>query len=309
MCSKTANLTPSIVTENLSKQYIGANHFALENLSISIYPGEVYGFLGPNGAGKSTAIRLLMDFIRPTNGRAEILSLDTIKDGVAIKNSVGYLAGDMAMYPKMTGRQYLMYMADLQPSSSKAYTRELVKRMKVDMNKKIGELSRGNKQKIGIVQAFMHKPAILILDEPTSGLDPLMQEEFYALVSEAKQRGATVFMSSHILSEVQKICDRVGIIRDGKLVSEQNIAEMNIEAAQTFDIYFADKVPLAALKKIKGVEIVSSSDRQITIHMHAKLAPLFALLARHDVLKIDAQNLDLETVFMKYYGEVGDKNA
>jgi ABC-2 type transport system ATP-binding protein len=198
-------------------------------------------------------------------------------------------------------------MNDLQPPVSKAYIRELTTRLKADLNMRLGELSRGNRQKIGIIQAFMHQPQILILDEPSSGLDPLMQEVFYELLNESKQRGATVFISSHILSEVQKMCDRVGIIRDGKMVTERNISEMATEAAQTFDLTFADKVPLPELKKVPGVKVVSHNGVDATIHVHGKLAPLFALLSKYDVLKLNARNLDLEEVFMRFYQEKGGK--
>lgn len=294
---------PAIETNKLSKRYGRGDKYALKDLSIKVMPGEVYGFLGPNGAGKSTAIRLLMNFIQPTDGSATILGQDIVQDSVNIKRSVGYLSSDAGMYKKMTGQQYLDYMSELQPASSAKYRKELVKRLSADPNKKLGELSRGNRQKIGIIQAFMHQPQILILDEPTSGLDPLMQEEFYGLVKEARQRGASVFASSHILSEVQKMCDRVGIIRDGKLVGEREIAEMAAEAAQTFDITFAGKPPLAKLKKLRGVRNVGQEDNRLTLHFHGKLAPLLAELSTYDVTAIDTRQLDLEEVFLGFYQE------
>lgn len=295
-----------IVIESLTKRYGSSDTLALDNLSLSVGSGEVYGFLGPNGAGKSTAIRLLMNFIKPTSGSAQILGKDIVTDSVSIKQSVGYLSGDAAMYPKMTGKQFLTYMGELQPATSKKYVSELERRLKADTAKRLGELSRGNKQKIGIIQAFMHQPQVLILDEPSSGLDPLMQEVFYELVREAKQRGATVFASSHILSEVQKMCDRVGIIRNGKLVTERNINDMTVDAAQTFDITFVGKMPIAELKRLKGCRVVGHKDTNVTIHMHGKLAPLFALLSKHNVTNIDARNLDLEEVFMGFYQDTGD---
>lgn len=292
----------NIVIHKLTKRYRGTARAALTDLSLAVAPGEVYGFLGPNGAGKSTTIRLLMNFIQPSGGSASILGKDIVRQSVAIKKSVGYLAGDFEMYPKMTGEQYIDYMNELQPVQDRTYVAELVKRLQADMYKPLGTLSRGNRQKIGIVQAFMHQPDVLILDEPTSGLDPLMQEVFYQLIDEAKQRHATVFISSHILSEVQRLCDRVGIIRDGRLVAERNIAEMQTEAAQTFEIVFADKkAPAAALKKIKGVKVVESAGASVTIHVHGKLGPLFAELATRDVVKITARSLDLEELFMKFY--------
>ncbi len=297
-----SSIMPSIAISNLTKRYTGADIKALDDVSLAVQPGEVYGFLGPNGAGKSTAIRILMNFIQPSDGHVEILGHDSVKDSVVIKKSVGYLSGDSAVYPRMTGQQFLDYMHDLQPAIKKSYIAELAKRMHADLNKKLGELSRGNRQKIGIIQAFMHQPQVIILDEPSSGLDPLMQEVFYELIKESKQRGAAIFMSSHILSEVQKVCDRVGIIREGKLIGERNIDEMASEAAQTFDIAFKGKAPLAALKQVKGVRIISHDKNQVTIHMHGPLSPLFNLLGREDVVGIDAHRLDIEEMFMRYYG-------
>ena len=302
MSSSKTPSKPVIVIDNLSKIYPGTETPALDRLTIKVHEGEVYGFLGPNGAGKSTAIRMLMNFILPSSGTATIAGKDITKDTLEIRSSIGYLSGDLAMYPKMTGSQFLDYMNSLQsaPVSSKVIE-TLAKRLKANLSKPIGELSRGNRQKIGIIQAFMHDPEVLILDEPTSGLDPLIQETFLELVREAKDRGACVFMSSHVLSEVQKVCDRVGIIKEGKLVSEKDIREMAIEAAQTFEIVFAKKAPLTALKSVPGIKIESHKGGTVIIHMHGALAPLFAVLARHEVLKIDARNLDLEESFMHFY--------
>lgn len=281
--------------------------FALRDLTLHVQPGEVYGFLGPNGAGKSTTIRTLMNFIQPTGGSATVLGHDIVKDAVKIKRAVGYLAGDGALYAKMTGRQYLDYLGELQPPVSRAYEQELTKRLRTTLDKPLGALSRGNRQKISIVQAFMHQPKLLILDEPSSGLDPLMQEVFYELISEARARGSAIFMSSHILGEVQKVCDRVGIIRDGELVAERNIADMAKEAAQTFDLVFKEKVPLAALRKLPCVQhVVENGPQSVTLHARGELTPLFALLARHTVTHIDTRTLDLEEAFRHYYQAGGN---
>lgn len=304
MSSREA-VDPAIVVSNLSKQYSGAKKLSLDSLSLQVAPGEVYGFLGPNGAGKSTAIRILLNFLQPTSGSAAILGLDIVKNSVEIKNSVGYLSGDFAVYSKLTGAQYLDYMAELRPAVSKKYINELIKRLKAEPEKRMGDLSRGNRQKFGIIQAFMHQPKILILDEPTSGLDPLMQEQFYELIQEAKVRGSAVFMSSHILSEIQKTCDRVGIIRDGKLVDESSINDLQKEASQTFDITFSGPAPTGELKKLSGGKVTNVTETTVTLHMRGKLAPLFLLLSRHDVSKIDARNLDLEELFLGFYGKTG----
>lgn len=297
--------TAAIDCQKLSKRYRHSKTDALHELTITVNTGEVYGFLGPNGAGKSTTIRTLLNFIQPSGGHGTILGFDIVKDSVEIKQHIGYLSGDLSMYPKMTGKQFLDYMNDLLPATSRAYRQELVKRLQADLKKPLSDLSRGNRQKIGIVQAFMHQPEVLILDEPTSGLDPLMQEEFYELVSEAKQRGATVFSSSHILGEVQKMCDRVGIIREGRLVAERKIADMASEAAQTFDITFREDPPLAVLKRIKGLQIIGHHGHTVTFHFHGVLKPLLAELANYDVTQLDTRNLDLEEVFLRFYKQHG----
>lgn len=290
-----------LVIKNLSKRYGKSDKLALDNLSLEVKPGEVYGFLGPNGAGKSTTIRLLLNFIQPTGGNATILGYDIVRQTTSIKKHLGYLSGDFSVYNKMTGKQYLEYLSELQPLKTKGYEKALAKRLKADLGKPLGELSRGNRQKVGLIQAIMHEPEVLILDEPTSGFDPLIQEEFYNLMQEAKQRETVVFASSHILSEVQKMCDRVGIIREGRLIVERSIAEMAVEAAQTFDITFAKTVPLAELKKIKGLQITSRNKNKVTAHIHGQLAPLFSLLSKTDVTGIDTRSLDLEEVFMRFY--------
>jgi ABC-2 type transport system ATP-binding protein len=192
-------------------------------------------------------------------------------------------------------------MCELQGSVDQNYRRELMRRLKADGGKRLGDLSRGNRQKFAIVQAFMHKPQVLILDEPSSGLDPLMQETFYDLLHEAKARGASVFMSSHILSEVQKVCDRVGIIRDGKLIAERDIVEMTQEAAHTFEITFDGKPPLADLKRLKGARITGNDDHQVTLQFHGELPPLLTTLAKHNVVQLEVRQLDLEELFMHYY--------
>jgi ABC-2 type transport system ATP-binding protein len=192
-------------------------------------------------------------------------------------------------------------MEELQPSKSQAYRKDLGKRLRAELHKPLKDLSRGNRQKIGIIQAFMHQPDILILDEATSGLDPLMQEVFYDLMRESTARGAAIFASSHILGEVQKMCDRVGIIKDGRLIAERNIADMATDAAQTFDISFAGQPPLAALKKIKGLRVSSHNNHSVALHIQGDLTALFRLLANHSVTQLDTRQLDLEEVFLHFY--------
>lgn len=301
------NTEPSINIQNLTKQYRGTSAPSLSNLTLQVMPGEVYGFLGPNGAGKSTTIRTLMNFLMPTNGSAQILGKDIVAETVEVRQSVGYLSGDFATYPKMTGRQFIEYLDELHGNESQKYAHEIEKRLQAVTNKRLGELSRGQRQKIGIIQAFMHKPQVLILDEPSSGLDPLMQEVFYELIKEAKERGAAVFMSSHIMAEVQKVCDRVGIIREGKLITERAVAELATEAAQTFDITFNDKPPITELKKIAGLQVTDHTDTQVTLHMRGDLQQLFQVLGKHKVASMDTRTLDLEEMFLHYYQNGGQK--
>jgi ABC-2 type transport system ATP-binding protein len=264
-------------------------------------PGEVYGFLGPNGAGKSTTIRLLMNFIQPTKGTATIFGKDIVSDSVAIKQSVGYLAGEVALYPKMTGREFLDYMAALQPSQPKSYIKELAGRFQANLDVKIRDLSKGNRQKIGLLQAFMGRPKVLILDEPTSGLDPLMQEEFFTLLKEVTKDGGCVFFSSHNLAEVQRVCDRIGFIREGQLISEQNIVEVAQAAARPFNITFLDKVPKAELSAVKGAKVTASGHQQLTVSLRGDLSPMFKVLANHKVAGINQQEINLEEEFLRFY--------
>ena len=290
-----------ITLNKLSKRYPGAKEFSLKNVTLSVPAGEVYGFLGANGAGKSTTIRTLLNFIQPTEGTATIMGLDIVQDSVAIKRHVGYLAGELALYDKMTGKQFLSYMAELQPVKEKGYISELVRRFGADINKPIGELSKGNRQKFGVIQAVMHQPDVLILDEPTSGLDPLMQEEFFKIVREFKERGASVFVSSHNFAEVQRMCDRIGFLRDGKLISEQTLADLANKAAHTFTLTFAKDAPVAELKKLAKSHVNVIDDHRVTISVEGQLTPLFGVLASHTVTHLEQQEINLEEEFMRFY--------
>jgi ABC-2 type transport system ATP-binding protein len=292
---------PAIITKDLSKQYVVNGPYALKELNIQVKRGEVYGFLGPNGAGKSTTIRLLLNFIQPTRGTAQILGNDIVQQTVELKKSVGYLSGDFRAYEKLTGHQFLQYMSELQPLKRPSYKQQLAKLFNLDLSKRIGTLSKGNRQKVGIIQAFMHEPDILILDEPTDGLDPFMQETFYNLTRESKKRGATIFVSSHNLPEVQKMCDRVGIIKNGILVSESTIAELIEQASQTFYITFKDKPPLSSLKKVGGVKILTTEGNKVSLQARGDLSPLLTLLAKSNVVALTTRELDLEKEFMRYY--------
>jgi ABC-2 type transport system ATP-binding protein len=292
--------TPVIDCQKLSKRY-GRDGFALQDLDMQVRAGEIYGFLGPNGAGKSTTIRTLLNFIQPTSGQASILGLDIVKDSVKIKSHVGYLAGEVALYPRMTGQQFLDYMAALQPIKNPDYLKHLIKRFDAQLDKPIENLSKGNKQKLGVIQACMHEPEVLILDEPTSGLDPLMQSVFYEVVEDAKQRGAAVFLSSHDLAEVRKMCDRIGFIRDGQLVAEKTISDLQDNAEHSFDITFTGELPLKQLRALHGATVEKLTDTSLNVQLKGSLTPLFKILASHSVIALDKHEVNLEDEFLHLY--------
>jgi len=291
----------SIAIDKLTKRYGRAAAPALSNLTIQIGKGEVYGFLGANGAGKSTAIRTLLNFIQPTSGSATIMGYDIVRQSMEVKQHVGYLAGEIALYSRMTGKEFLAYMAELQPLKSKSYSAELIKRFEADTSKPLGALSKGNRQKFGLIQAAQHEPDVLILDEPTSGLDPLMQEEFFHLIRESRERGASVFVSSHNFTEVQRMCDRVGFIRAGELVAEQTLASLAATAAHTFTLTFADRAPTAELRRLPHVHVTAHDEHLLTISIEGELTPLFRLLASHHVTRLEQQEVNLEEEFMRFY--------
>ena len=294
-----------IILHNLSKRYAGTHEFALNDASLAVAAGEVYGFLGANGAGKSTTIRTLLNFIQPTSGTATIAGHDIVHESVAVKKHVGYLAGDVALYDKLTGEQFLKYMAELQPPRDPSYAQQLARDFQAQLDKPLGMLSKGNRQKIGIIQAFMHQPDVLILDEPTSGLDPIMQEVFFNAVRAAKQRGACVFFSNHNLAEVQRICDRVGFIRLGKLIREQSLAELAHSAAHTFDVTFRDVAPLPALQAIARAQVTASADKHhasIVVPAEA-LSQFFRVLAEHRIQQFQQREVNLVEDFLNFYRE------
>jgi ABC-2 type transport system ATP-binding protein len=295
----------AIKTKKLSKRYDHAPSYALKDLSIEVQPGEVYGFLGPNGAGKSTTIRTLLNFIQPTSGTAQVLDLDIVRDSVELRGNVGYLSGEFKLYEGLTGQQFLDYMGQLQPPKNQNQRQKLVERFEAELNKPVGDLSKGNRQKLGLIQAFMHEPAVLILDEPTSGLDPLMQEAFFQLVHESKENGAALFISSHNFSEVLRMCDRVGFIRSGELVGEERISDLQDKAAHSFVITFAKTAPVSELEQIKQATIVSHDDHTVRLRLEGDLTPLFRVLASHKVQRLDQETANLEEEFLRFYE--GDK--
>src|SRR5689334_2884371 len=244
-------MTTLVETQGLTKRY-GSSR-GIEDVSFTINEGEVFGFLGPNGAGKTTTIRTLMGLLRPTAGSARIAGLDCWDQSVEVKRLVGYLPAELSLDPNLTGGQILEYFGHLRGGVDQAYLKQLIKRLDLDPSRKFRHYSSGNKRKVVLIQAFMHRPRVLILDEPTNGLDPLNQQEFDLMVKEAREEGRTVFLSSHILSEVEKTCSRVGIIRDGRLVRIGDVAEVKAIKRYEITITFASAVPAETFQRLEGV--------------------------------------------------------
>jgi ABC-2 type transport system ATP-binding protein len=301
--------SPAILTEGLTKTYGRRRSRGIARLDLEVRPGEVFGFLGPNGAGKTTTIRVLLDLIRPTSGRALVLGRDSRRETLAIQARSGYLPGELYLYPNLTGRETLRYLGNLRGGVEWDYVAALADRLDCDLERKVADLSSGNKRKIGLIQAFMHRPELLILDEPTSGLDPLVQREFYRLLDEARETGQTVFLSSHVLPEAQRVCDRVAFIREGELVAVEDVAALTGKAVRELEVVFARPVPSAAFAGIPGVTGVVADGGEaamLRLTVTGSLDPVLKKLAEHQVLDLVSQVPDLEDVFMTFYAGEGD---
>jgi ABC-type multidrug transport system ATPase subunit len=291
---------PAIEIEGLTKDY-GAGH-GLFDLRLAIDAGDVFGFLGPNGAGKTTTIRLLMGMIRPTAGWAKIFGLDCRKQSAAVKRKVGYLPGELAQFGGLRGSEVVSYIGGLRGGFDHQLARQIAESFDLDLGRRFREYSRGNKQKLGILLAFMHRPQLLILDEPTGGLDPLNQQQFYKLVLQAKAEGATVFLSSHILSEVEHVCDRVGIIRHGRLVKVAEMEELHDIRLHHVEIQFAGEPPVAELFAVPGIEKEPERDGDtVTLTLRGSFEPMMAALAGSRVLNLISHEPSLEEIFLAYY--------
>jgi ABC-2 type transport system ATP-binding protein len=295
----TANNTV-IMAEGLTKYY--GKQRGVIDLTLDVKQGEVFGFLGPNGAGKTTTIRTMLDFIRPTQGRATLMGLDSRAESVAIHKRIGYVPGELTLYDNMTGAQFLRYMANLRGGVEWKIVDTMAQRLNADLSRKIKGLSHGNKRKIVLIQAFMHRPDLIILDEPTSGLDPLMQQEFYRMVAEVKADGRTVFVSSHVLPEVERTCDRVGIIREGKLITVENIATLKQRALRQIELHFAAPVPRDAFAHIAGVRDVTVDNSTVRCTIAGSLDALVKAAAKFEVVNIVSQEASLEDIFLTFYG-------
>ncbi len=290
-----------IEAEKLTKSY--GSKRGIADVSFRVEEGEVFGFLGPNGAGKTTTIRLLMALLHPDAGSARIAGLDCWKQTLEIKRLVGYMPGEPALDPNLTGGQILEYFGHLRGGVDHAYLKQLIERFELDTSRKFRQYSTGNKRKVVLIQAFMHRPRLLILDEPTSGLDPLNQQEFDRLVFEARDEGRTVFLSSHVLSEVEKTCIRVGIIRDGSLVRIGDVAEVKAIKRYEMTITFANAIPAETFKTLDGVIEVEALNHGhgVRLAMQGPADAVIKAAARFSVVSLTSVEPSLEDIFLRYY--------
>ena len=299
-------MATAITTSGLTKYY--GDSPGIIDLDLEVSVGEVYGFLGPNGAGKSTTIRTLLNFLFATSGSGSVLGLDIVKDSIEIRRRTGYLPGDMAMYDTMTAREFLLYFANLRGVSAGPKTEELAERFELDLDRKIKDYSTGNRQKVGLVNAFMHEPELLILDEPTSGLDPLMQQEFQELILETRKEGKTVFLSSHILPEVERVADRVGIVREQRLIEVNTVEAFKSKAHRSVTIQFdapVDPAPFAALEHVASLE-QRNEGSVLVLTVRGDMDDVIKQAARHDVVSVSTRSGELEEVFLSYYAGTHD---
>src|SRR5664280_3509238 len=290
----------AIDTSKLTKFY-GKSRGVID-VDLLVETGQIFGFLGPNGSGKSTTIRLLLDLIRPTSGSARVLGLDAHRDRLEIDRRVSYVPGELSLYPELTGSQLLTYLGNLQGQVDAAYRDRLIERLELDPAKRIKSLSRGNKQKVGLVAAFMSRPDLLMLDEPTSGLDPFVQLEFEHLCEEARDDGRTVFISSHQLPEVEHLCDRVGIIREGGLLAVETISDLKERALRRLEIEFAGPVEVETFSGLPGIIDIRMDDRVLKCTVQGSLDGLIKIAARFEVSNVRTVETSLEEIFMAYYG-------
>ena len=297
----------TIQIEKLTKSY-GA-HRGIIDIDLAVAEGEAFGFLGPNGAGKTTTIRVLLDHLRPTSGRALVFGIETTVDPTAIHRRIGYLPGEFALYDKLTGGQTIEYFANLRGGVDATYQAQLVERLDIDPSRRFKEYSKGNKQKIGLVVALQHRPDLLILDEPTSGLDPLVQQTFYEVIREATAEGRTIFLSSHILSEVEKTCDRVAIIRERRLVKVDRVEALRDLAHHQVELRFQGEVPVGAFAALPGVSDVTAEDQLLRMRVAGSITPVVREAARYELLDFVSREPSLEETFLAQYGHEAGRVA
>ena len=292
-------MEPVIVTDRLEKSY--GQTRALAGLDLEVRPGEVFGFLGVNGAGKTTTIRILLDLIRPSAGSVRVLGLDPRHDGVEMRRRLGYLEGDFVVDGRQSGHELLTYLGHLRGGVPAARISDLADRLRLDLGRPIGTLSKGNRQKVGLIQAFMHDPELLVLDEPTAGLDPFLQQEFTAMAREVVAEGRTVFMSSHVMSEVQKTSDRVGLIREGALVSVDTVESLRANATRRVEVVLAAAVSADTFTGVTGLSDVHVDGTLLRCRLDGPADALVKALATHEVISLTSEEPDLEEVFFDRY--------
>jgi len=289
-----------IQTEKLTKYY--GNSRGIEEINLSVKEGEVFGFLGPNGSGKTTTIRILLDFIRPSSGRARLFGLDAHADSTRIKSRIGYLPGEYGMYEKMTAVEYLQLLGSLRSYKKPPMKDKLIELFDLDISRRIKSFSHGNKQKLALVQAFMHDPELLILDEPTNGLDPLIQQQFYELILELKERGKTIFFSSHVLSEVERVCDRVAILREGKLVALHEISDLKKFRLKSIEVTFKQE-PDESIFRLDGVRKIEKNDNAVRLLIDANINGILRIISEYPIENISCGDARREDIFLEYYSQ------
>ena len=299
--------TPVVRADGLTKWY-GRSRGVIE-LSFEVLPGEVFGFLGPNGAGKTTTIRLLLDLIRPTSGRIELFGLDVARHSREVRARTGYLPGDLRLYGQLTARQHLRYLAGLRRVPGLGDGEQIAERLELELDRPVRSLSKGNRQKVGILLTLFHRPELLVLDEPTSGLDPLVQQTVYALLRERLADGATVFFSSHVLAEVQQLAGRVAAIRAGRVELVDSVEALRARALTRVEVAFRAAPPPGAFAGLAGVRELGRHDHSVALELHGSADRLVKALAQYEVLALDVHEADLEDVFLELYGESGDGAA
>lgn len=292
-------MTNAIETRGLTKHFGPIK--ALRGIDLAVPSGEIFGFLGPNGAGKTTTIRLLLDLIRPTAGTAGVLGMDAQRDSLAIRKRVGYLPSELKLDPRLTAGQLLDYLGNLQGGVDRAWRDRLIERISLDPSRRTRTMSTGNKKKVGIVQAFMHRPELLILDEPTSGLDPLVQHEFIELIREVKADGATVFLSSHVMSEIEEAADRVAIIREGEIVTTDTVAGLLSTAVRQLVLRFAEPIPDGAFGDVDGISNLKIDGTVLTASITGSPDAIVKAAARHTLVGLSTREPTLEDIFLAYY--------
>ncbi|MFL2763763.1 MAG: ABC transporter ATP-binding protein [Dehalococcoidia bacterium] len=288
-----------IKMHNVSKYY--GKFKALSSLTLNVEENQIYAFIGPNGAGKSTAIRLMLGILNPSEGYVEVLGKRPTQKNVKIFKNMGYLPGELSTYQKLTGNEVLKFFSSLRNIDEDQYIRNLIERLDYDPNKYIKELSKGNKQKLGLILAFMHKPELLILDEPSSGLDPLMQQITIELIQEARQNGSTIFLSSHIFSEIDKVAERVGFVKEGKLIVEESLEVLKSNAMKSIVIYFKETIPLNLFDNIKNVNLIETNKNIVKLNIIGPIDEIIKVISKYEIIDLTTQDPTLEELFMNYY--------